>query len=149
MNVTLTGSGTGVIAGGATRAVLEYCEVHDILAKSLGGDNAINVVHATVAALKLLQRPEEEWRRAAVAGEDVAPAGMLKARPEELKLAASVLPDSIAMSQLKIAGARFIRHAEAAREPALWSLRRIRHSVIREDNAATGTSRGGASPRGG
>ena len=52
-------AGTGVIAGGACRAVLECAGVHDVLAKSLGSDNAINVVHATVAALKLLQRPEE------------------------------------------------------------------------------------------
>ena len=74
--------GTGVIAGGAARAVLECAGVHDILAKSLGSDNAINVVHATVAALKLLQRPEEVAARRGLPIEDVAPAGMLKARRE-------------------------------------------------------------------
>jgi len=74
--------GTGVIAGGAARAVLECAGVHDILAKSLGSDNAINVVHATVAALKLLQRPEEVAARRGLPIEDVAPAGMLRARRE-------------------------------------------------------------------
>jgi small subunit ribosomal protein S5 len=72
--------GTGVIAGGAARAVLECAGIHDILAKSLGSDNAINVVHATVAALKQLQRPEEVAARRGLALEDVAPAGMLRAR---------------------------------------------------------------------
>ena len=74
--------GTGVIAGGACRAVLECAGVHVVLAKSLGSDNAINVVHATVAALKLLQRPEEVAARRGLPIEDVAPAGMLKARRE-------------------------------------------------------------------
>ncbi|RJO72061.1 30S ribosomal protein S5 [Nocardia panacis] len=72
--------GTGVIAGGAARAVLECAGIHDILAKSLGSDNAINVVHATVTALKLLQRPEEVAARRGLPLEDVAPAGMLRAR---------------------------------------------------------------------
>ncbi|QKT08169.1 30S ribosomal protein S5 [Gordonia sp. X0973] len=72
--------GTGVIAGGAVRAVLECAGVSDVLAKSLGSDNAINVVHATVAALKLLQRPEEVAARRGLPIEDVAPAGMLRAR---------------------------------------------------------------------
>ena len=75
-------AGTGVIAGGACRAVLECAGVHDVLAKSLGSDNAINVVHATVAALKLLQRPEEVAARRGLPIEDVAPAGMLRARRE-------------------------------------------------------------------
>ena len=81
--------GTGVIAGGAARAVLECAGVHDILAKSLGSDNAINVVHATVAALKLLQRPEEVAARRGLPIEDVAPARMLKARREADAVAAS------------------------------------------------------------
>ncbi|MFT4086408.1 MAG: 30S ribosomal protein S5 [Gordonia sp. (in: high G+C Gram-positive bacteria)] len=72
--------GTGVIAGGAVRAVLECAGVSDVLAKSLGSDNAINVVHATVAALKSLQRPEEVAARRGLPVEDVAPAGMLRAR---------------------------------------------------------------------
>ncbi len=81
--------GTGVIAGGACRAVLECAGVHDVLAKSLGSDNAINVVHATVAALKLLQRPEEVAARRGLPIEDVAPAGMLRARRESEALAAA------------------------------------------------------------
>jgi small subunit ribosomal protein S5 len=81
--------GTGVIAGGAARAVLECAGVHDILAKSLGSDNAINVVHATVAALKLLQRPEEVAARRGLPIEDVAPPSMLRARREAEAAAAS------------------------------------------------------------
>ena len=81
--------GTGVIAGGACRAVLECAGVHDVLAKSLGSDNAINVVHATVAALKQLQRPEEVAARRGLPIEDVAPAGMLRARRESEALAAA------------------------------------------------------------
>jgi small subunit ribosomal protein S5 len=83
--------GTGVIAGGAVRAVLECAGVHDILAKSLGSDNAINVVHATVAALKLLQRPEEVAARRGLSIEEVAPASMLRARREADALAATAV----------------------------------------------------------
>lgn len=73
-------AGTGVIAGGPVRAVLECAGVHDVLSKSLGSDNAINIVHATVAALRALQRPEEVAARRGLPLEDVAPAGMLRAR---------------------------------------------------------------------
>ena len=70
--------GTGVIAGGPVRAVLECAGVHDVLSKSLGSDNAINVVHATVAALKGLERPEAVAARRGLPLEDVAPAALIR-----------------------------------------------------------------------
>ncbi len=74
--------GTGVIAGGSARAVLECAGVHDVLAKSLGSSNAINVVHATVAALQSLEEPEQVARRRGKSVEDVTPAALLRARAE-------------------------------------------------------------------
>jgi small subunit ribosomal protein S5 len=74
--------GTGVIAGGSARAVLECAGVHDVLAKSLGSDNAINVVHATVAALQSLEEPEAVAKRRGLSVADVTPAAILRAREE-------------------------------------------------------------------
>jgi small subunit ribosomal protein S5 len=74
--------GTGVIAGGSARAVLECAGIHDILSKSLGSSNSINVVHATVEALRNLETPEAVAARRGLPVEDVAPAALLKARAE-------------------------------------------------------------------
>jgi len=73
-------TGTGVIAGGPVRAVLECAGIHDVLSKSLGSSNPINIVRATVAALRALQRPEEIAARRGLPLEDVAPAALLRAR---------------------------------------------------------------------
>lgn len=72
--------GTGVIAGGSARAVLECAGLHDVLAKSLGSANAINVVHATVAALQQLEEPDSVARRRGLPVDDVAPAALLRAQ---------------------------------------------------------------------
>jgi small subunit ribosomal protein S5 len=72
--------GTGVIAGGPVRAVLECAGIGDVLSKSQGSSNPINVVHATVAALKGLSRPEEIAAKRGLPIEDVAPRAMLQAR---------------------------------------------------------------------
>src|SRR6201992_3715357 len=73
-------AGTGVIAGGPVRAVLECAGIHDVLSKSLGSSNAINIVHATVAALKMLEAAEAVAARRGLPVEDVAPAAMLAQR---------------------------------------------------------------------
>lgn len=79
--------GTGVIAGGAVRSILECAGVHDILAKSLGSSNAINVAHATVDALKRLRTPEQVARSRGMTVEEFVPVGLLNAyrRAEETR----------------------------------------------------------------
>ena len=72
--------GTGVIAGGPVRAVLECAGIHDVLSKSMGSTNAINVVHATVAALRGLEEPEAVAARRGLPLEHVTPHAILRAR---------------------------------------------------------------------
>jgi len=71
--------GTGVIAGGAARIILEEAGVHDVLCKSLGSANHINVARATISGLRSLQRPDEVAKRRGLNADEFVPKGMLKA----------------------------------------------------------------------
>ena len=81
--------GTGVIAGGAARIILEEAGVHDVLAKSLGSANAINVARATIDGLRELQRPDEVAKRRGIPAETFVPKGLLKAYNERKKALAA------------------------------------------------------------
>jgi small subunit ribosomal protein S5 len=74
--------GTGVIAGGAARAILESAGIHDVLAKSLGSSNAINVARATMEGLRSLRRPEDVAGLRGKSAEEVSTKGMLEAYRE-------------------------------------------------------------------
>lgn len=71
--------GTGVIAGGAARLILEEAGVHDVLCKSLGSSNQINVARATINALQSLKRPDEVARLRGLDASEFTPKGMLEA----------------------------------------------------------------------
>ena len=71
--------GTGVIAGGAARHILEMAGIRDVLAKSLGSSNGINVAHATIAGLKSLRTPTQIAALRGKQAEEVVPGGVLRA----------------------------------------------------------------------
>lgn len=72
-------AGTGVIAGGPVRAVLECAGIHDVLSKSLGSSNTINIVHATVDALHRLEEPRSVAARRGLDYDHVTPAPLIRA----------------------------------------------------------------------
>ena len=74
--------GTGVIAGGAARAILEEAGIQDVLCKSIGSPNHINVARATIAGLQDLKRPDEIARLRGLDPEEFVPAGLLQAYKE-------------------------------------------------------------------
>jgi small subunit ribosomal protein S5 len=88
--------GTGVIAGGAARIILEEAGIHDVLCKSLGSANHINVARATISGLQSLQRPDEVAKRRGLAAEEFVPKGMLQAYTQRQRGAARVADEETA-----------------------------------------------------
>jgi small subunit ribosomal protein S5 len=81
--------GTGVIAGGAARVILEEAGIHDVLCKSLGSSNHINVARATIAGLKSLKRPDEIAKARGLPVDEFVPKGLLRAYEERQRAIAA------------------------------------------------------------
>jgi small subunit ribosomal protein S5 len=88
--------GTGVIAGGAARAILEEAGIRDVLCKSLGSANHINVARATIAGLKGLKRPDEVAKARGLSPEEIMPNAIWQAYKESERVRRSGEPERAA-----------------------------------------------------
>jgi len=110
--------GTGVIAGGGVRAVLELAGIRDILAKSLGTTNPINMLRATVNGLQNLRRPEEVAKTRGLRIKDVLPPRREEPAEEEAPETAAVATEPEAEAPVAEPAAEAEPVAEAAADEA-------------------------------
>ncbi len=128
-------AGTGVIAGGPVRAVLECAGIHDVLSKSLGSSNTINIVHATVAALKQLEEPRAVAARRGLEFEDVAPERLVRAEADDRRSGyregRCLMAARLKVTQIKSKISEKQNQRDTLRS---LGLKRIGDVVVREDN---------------